>query len=600
MGFSRKQAIEALEATGNDVTNAIAHLFGDLPPAPPSLPLRDSSVQPQTSVQIRNPNEIPQFVGEYASSAGSDPFADYPSLQKPGYSEEWDANETTIKESDEVDLVHIEDQNGSESVSIQQEIERSDTLDSDMSFALPENIKTERNLFPMILAKDQKNKCWPPLLSILCSYLPFAKAVLEADATDDVVKDLQRIVYFFMHYSESKRWYIDASRITEAFLREANFQFMDEEVVLRMIEKLVATVPTLRDIFVTLIETSDDENKADLMVLEVESDSRLPTLYETLNEMIWHKDFSMLGCVKFDTVAPLMTYQLVCDEETYTTPFDLCEIHYPEIYSALYVDTIKEQIELIKQAQTAHHELARKLMGLNFFEGKRIDNMLDASKTALANLSNGVSEDLSSLKSQLSELRTTELANQSKYKETASPERLKSFDKIILANPQLKAYILIGVIISESKFYVRSNNQWIQMEDNEAIEFDEVKEIVRDVSRRGPHVITLIYADSTTLIKSENEITTDPLESASSDLIELDSASLELQACKSEGSAEVTEFPEVTHEPQELKKIEKAEAEPTDLTEVPEKSQTKENSTIRVKPELAQQFAAEESDVSIY
>lgn len=600
MGFSRKQAIEALEATGNDVTNAIAHLFGDLPPAPPSLPLRDSSVQPQTSVQIRNPNEIPQFVGEYASSAGSDPFADYPSLQKPGYSEEWDANETTIKESDEVDLVHIEDQNGSESVSIQQEIERSDTLDSEMSFALPENIKTERNIFPMILAKDQKNKCWPPLLSILCSYLPFAKAVLEADATDDVVKDLQRIVYFFMHYSESKRWYIEASRITEAFLREANFQYMDEEVVLRMIEKLVATVPTLRDIFVTLIETSDDENKADLMVLEVESDSRLPTLYETLNEMIWHKDFSMLGCVKFDTVAPLMTYQLVCDEETYTTPFDLCEIHYPEIYSALYVDTIKEQIELIKQAQTAHHELARKLMGLNFFEGKRIDNMLDASRTALANLSNGVSEDLSSLKSQLSELRTTELAKQSKYKETASPERLKSFDKIILANPQLKAYLLIGVIISESKFYVRSNTQWIQMEDNEAIEFDEVKEIVRDVSRRGPHVITLIYADSTTLIKPEIEITTDPLGSASSDLIELDSASLELQACKSEGSAEVTEFPEVTHEPQELKIIEKAEAEPTDLTEVPEKNQTKENSNIRVKPELAQQFAAEESDVSTY
>lgn len=594
MGFTRDQAIEALKATGNDINNAIAHLFGEVPQPPPAAP--ESAIPSHTlgTVQLTNPQDVPEILGQFASSGSAENayYNEYPSHDQRRYSDEWDANETTIKGSGDIDTNYTENQTRSSGTSSQAASILMESLDSDSSFTLPMNARAENQPFPMIVTKEQTHKCWAPLLSILGIYPPFVKGVLESEADSDVAKELQRLVYFISNYEQSKRMYIDASSITSLLPSKPNFQYMDEEVVVHMLQELMQTIPELNPVLGSHIESEDDDVSKELVVLEIDSDSRYPTLYQTLNEMFWQKDYSLLGCVKYSSVAPVVTIQLLCDEDAYTTAFELQEIFYPEIYSSKCVSLVKGQIESIVEAQTAQHALARKLINYNFFEGKKVDDLLEVAKEALKGTVNA-SDDVLALMSQLDDARASELKKQAAYKEEASPEHLRLFDKIIASSPGLRAFVLIGVIISESRFFIRAKNQWIQMEDCETIDFEDVQDVVRHVSRKGPHVITLVYADSSGLgdiqfveetQKSKQE-ETQP-KSASSDLIDLLSES---------GSAGV-QSPDHTDEAKE-DVPDKDNAENSKENE--NYCETANTKKITIDRELAKKFLAEEKDVSL-
>lgn len=542
MGFTREQATEALGATGNDVTRAIAHLFGEPQLiSPPARPDRTAPPPPPSdaTVTISNPEEVPQILGSHAVSgiSGSSYYQNYPNS---GYNEEWDANETTMKDIDvEAEMLHVEDQEQTTASSSAVASLSSDCLDLSSDSNQPVNIKDASHIYPVILNKNPENKCWAALICILASYAPFSKIVLESDIDSNLVKELQRIVYFINNFEKSKRWYVNANTSGEFLPTGSNFQYMDEEVVLNMYNKLIDAVPLLGSLFESNVESSEDEVNKALTVLEIEAESRYPTLYQSLNELFWQKDFSLLGVVKYHSVAPLVTYQLLCDEESYTTPFHLKEIFYPEIYSAKCEPAIRDQIESIQKAQLSQQALSRKLMNLNFFEGKRIDEILKTTKSTLEGESYGASEDILSLLLQLQRARETEILKQAAYKEEASPERLRLFDKVVEAVPSLKPYILIGVIISESKYFIRHNSSWIHMEDYEAIDFEELKDIVRLISRIGPHVITLMYADASTIgevqfIKKTAAEKKSFIKKDSEALIDLKSEELELSACKTE------------------------------------------------------------------
>lgn len=593
MGFTLEQAIGALKASGNDINNAIAHLFGETPQMPPSVPQRTAPTQQMLeTVQLTNPQDVPDILGQYASCGTENAYYnEYPSQTHLRTSEEWDGNETTMKGSEDIDSVHIEDQDKSSPSSSQAGSVIMDSLDSEGSFVLPLNVKTENQPFPMIITKQQTHRCWASLLSILGTYPPFIKAVLESEANTDVAKELQRLVYFISNYGQSKRMYIDASSITNLLPSKPNYEYMDEEVVVHMLQQLMQTISSLNPILGSHIESEDDGIFKELVVLEVDSDNRYPTLYQTLNEMFWQKDYSLLGCVKYSTVAPVVTIQLLCDEDSYTTAFELQDIFYPEIYSNKYVTQVQDQIETIKKAQTAQHALGRKLINLNFFEGKKVEDLLKSAKVALKEASPNASEDILALMNQLDEARASELKIQAACKEEASPERLRLFDKIIAASPNLRAYVLIGVIISESRFYIRDKGQWIQMEDCETIEFEDVQDDVRHVSRKGPHVITLIYADCAGFGEVQfvekspgtKEFEIEP-KSVSSDLIDMlsENGSAGIQKQGDQSSEDGQKKDEV--------------AIPMEIEETMRQAQVKK---IAIDPDLAQNFLAEEKDVSL-
>lgn len=625
MGFTREQAIEALEATGNDVTRAIAHLFGE-PSAsqPPVLPGRDAPPPPPlssgTMATLSNPEEVPQILGSRAVSRSTEsPFyQDYPTS---GYTEEWDANETTIKDVDEaeaeVEMLHVEDQEKTTANSSAVLSMSSDSLDSDSDIEYPTNLKDASHIFPVILNKNPGNKCWAPLLCILSSYAPFSKIVLESANDSNLVKELKRIVYFINNFDKSKRWYVKANTSGEFLPTEPNYQYMDDEVVMNMCTQLMDSIPELRLLFESFVESSDDDINKGLAVLEIESESRYPTLYQSLNELFWQRDFSLLGVVKYHSVAPLVTYQLLCDEESYSTPFQLDEIIHPEIYSAKCEAAIRDQIESIKQAQLSQQALSRKLMNYNFFEGKRIDQMLETTKQALEGEAYGASEDILSLLSQLKIAKETEIKNQAIFKENASPERLRLFDKVLAAVPFLKSYILIGVIISECRYFIRYKGAWIQMEEYEAIDFEELKDIVRHASRIGPHVITLMYADASTIgdvefIKKLEPKTESVARKNSEILIDFDSDDLELSVCKTEDLNEAEEIivdqciisnaaPLNTNSEKTAsgsrKDQEQDQEDPNDPM-LSDKLTGDKIIKIEVNPELEEAFAAEELDVS--
>lgn len=620
MGFTHQQAIEALKATGNNVESAIAHLFGET--QAPEASFSDLAAQKPTTltVSLANPEDVPQIFGSFAaphnSSAGSF-FNEYPTA--PGGLTGWDSKEPTIQQ--EEDVIHIEHQEDTSTSSSPASSIRSVGLEIESNLVLPSNIKGQEHVFPVILNRSPANKCWAPILCILSTYAPFSKLVLESYDDSDVVKELQRIVYFLNNFPESKRWYIEGSAKGVSLPEGPNYQYMDEEVVLNMLTQLMVAIPDLKTLFESYVESQDDEITKEMVILEIESDVRYPSLYTSLNEMFWQKDYSLLGLVKYHSVAPIVTYQLLCDEESYTTPFELSEVFYPEIYSGKCEAAIKDQIELIKQAQLAHQALSRKLMGLNFFEGKRIDTLLQTTKDALKGSCYGTTDDILALMSQLETARANEIQFQKKCKEEASPDRLNLYDKVLELVPDVKAYLLIGVIISECKYFLRYQGSWVQMEDNERIDFDELRDIVKHVSRIGPHVITLIYAESTTLGEAQldkqslSKDNSQKVEEEPEELIDLNSDVMELSACKTEDLSDMidadlhqttdldaealnVDHPEETCDDSgEMKPNTKLLSERQFSFQKLEQQLKNRKITISVKPDLVQEFEAEEAEV---
>lgn len=475
MGFAREQATAALAATGNDLSKAIAYLFGEVDEpkgmGTENLPyMVDQAPEPQyPSVNVSNPEDLPEFLGQYGQIEASE-------MLQSQYSLEF------VERSESVSSEHKE----------QGDLDIQATSETDAPVDHGPNVKGPGNLVPVILSAYKQHKYWVPILTILAQYKPFALEVLKLEPSTAFGGELQQIVHFFQNFRKSTQWYISADALLLQ-LPEADDMMGDEEVVVHVYESIMAQFKELRPVFELLVESVEEEISKEITVLEIDSDTRRPTLYQTLNELFWQKGFTKLGLIMYQSVAPIVTYQLVGDDGGYGTPFELQESVYPEIYSIKAVDEVRREVAQMEKAEEERRAAMRRLMEVQLFEGKKMAPILAQAAAVVGEIS-AAGADLAALSGQIEELRVRELGVQADLRAKALGEQLGLFERVIQDVPDMTRYDLLGVIVSEFKYYYKRHGAWVKMGGGEFVDFPYVQEDVANISRRGSHLVTLVYA----------------------------------------------------------------------------------------------------------
>ncbi|EEQ39496.1 UBA/TS-N domain family protein [Clavispora lusitaniae] len=480
MGFSNEQAITALRATGHDLTRAIAYLFGEEESKDLAPPTNAIDTSREDTVNISNPQELPDFLSQNVSGEASEimPMGDsYHDEYSTRYEEDVQAMESGSLPDKENKVVYSSDDSSLE----------------DMPFnGLGPNIKQEGHLFPIIVSSSSRYKIWVALLMILVKYPPFVEAVLSENNSTGFLRELQRIVYFVQNFHRSKRYYISADELFETLSDESE-DYTDEDAVLNIYEQLIQYHEGLATVLRSWVESLEEEVTKDISVLEIYSDARRPTLYHNLNELFWQESFSKLGVVKYKSVAPIVTYQLVGDDQGYATPFEMDEYVYPEIYSDIALEEVKKDVEAMKQAKSDITKSRQRTMNLTLFEGKRIESLLNQTASVLEPHDEASSKDLRSVIKDLSDLRIKEAGIEQKLQQVSSGYELGHFDNVIKSVPDMRRYSLLGVI-AEGKYYMRVEDTWVQMEDGIFVDFEDIQADVNNLTRNASNSVTLIYA----------------------------------------------------------------------------------------------------------
>lgn len=492
MGFTHDQATDALKNCGNDLTKAIAYLFGEVEEpkgtgtqASPYI-VDTMPVDSYDSVQVRNPQDLPDFLSQYTSSEAMEAstMADhYPSVRYD-YSTHEEARIERPASS----------QSSGSSMDIAAEVE--DNTEPDYG----PNVKTEGHLFPKVVLNKPNFQYWVALINMLARFAPFADAVLAEENSTPFIAELQKLVYFIRNFRDSARWYVSADELVAALPSDyTDEDYFGDEVVLGAFEQIKSELELLAPVFESFVESVEEQLCKDLIVLEIDADVRRSNLYHTLNVLFWEKNFVKFGQIKYKEVAPLVTYQLIGDSTSYSVPFELQETIYPEVYSDKALSAVENEVKKMREAETSLQQVSRNLMDLNVFEGKRITSLLRQSTQALNRVSGEVSEicdardDLAQLTHGLDVARTTELGKQTEIRRQAAGEELGKYEKIA-GECNLQPYQLLGVILSDVHYYVRLDfDSFLRMDEQIVVDFEDVASIVEQMTRRDNHLVTLMY-----------------------------------------------------------------------------------------------------------
>lgn len=523
MGFSHEQAQEALQATSHDLPKAIAYLFGELdtqgtgtqqsPFVLDQTPLEDT-------VAVSNPQDMPNFAS----------FPSLRSLPKP-----------IVEMEEDIDMSERNED------AMDRDSDNLSSGEIDFESDLPPNEKTEGHLFPVLLTTNSRyHQYWAPLLLILAHQPSFAGAVLDSDlitidtsdseksqvnepetenkepASDPETQEfgesdavpnawvettpanrfltsLEGLVKFVQHFNTGSTWYYSLSELQSSLPADLDDGDFDEEVVVTIFEHLMQQIPALRLVLESRVESIEEEISKEITVLEIDVETRNKNLYASLNELFWQKSFSRLGVIKYSHVAPIVTYQLLCEEPSGIL-FELAEFLYPEIYSDKALKGVQGEVDKVDRAFVEMKESSKKKMDYTIFEGKPIRGLLKQTRDILAQDN---AEDLNS-KSSVEELDLllnlhTEKARaaaeeEEAWHQQASGEELVTYLNTVKANKDLKKYNLLGVVMLASYYYVKSSGAWVDMRDRVVVDFEEIQEIVDQAARMGSGVVTLIYA----------------------------------------------------------------------------------------------------------
>lgn len=521
MGFSQDQAVSALQSSGNDLTKAIAYLFGEVDDKGSGTQMspyvvESAPIDSYDSINISNPQDLPEFLSQYASAEAMeapmlpDRYPDNESYQ------DYDYNSYGINENMNVDNEPDEtDQYDAEG----SEMDQYDAHEDD----LEPNIKTEGHLFPVVACSSRKYQFWASMVAILAQFTPFADHVLATEAGSPFVSELQRIVYFIRNFHRSSRWYISADPLVSQLVAGGSSdEYSDEEAVLNAYEYMMLQQNLLRGVLESLVESVEEDITKELTVVEIDSDTRRNNLYHTLNELFWQKGFVKFGHIKYTRVAPVVTYQLVGESTSYSMPFELQETIYPEIYSARAEEAVGREVMQMHEAERSLQTVTRSLMDVNFFEGKKILSLLRQAGAELARSNNerkfeigieeketeeekekkvggcetareNATEDLAQLARTIENARATKVVHQNSLRKLAMGDHLGSYDGIA-QECNLQPYDLLGVICGESRYYVRQDiDTYVQLDERMLVSFDDVQEDVTRITRHGLHLVTLVY-----------------------------------------------------------------------------------------------------------
>lgn len=592
MGFPREEALNALKATGHDPNKAIAYLFGELegPQAqgtenqPIEIDNETHSQHHYDTVNVDIPTDLPDFLGQYNLKSESQLNVSGPPVPSSPRPQIGDLSQPLT------DFIEI---GRSEPMSSEDEVgpSRYDSLsDSDSDSESLPNIKTEGHLVPQLRKKIPGYRYWVPVLAGLCQIRHFIDVVLsvEGDKVTPFVEELQKIVKFVDNFKRSKEWYI----LVDELLRNASATGQEdalvpeEEAIVNVYKELIDAIPELAPVLNSKVESVEEEITNDINLLELDLDVRKLSLYLTLNEQFWGQNFERLGVVKYRSVAPIITVHLMDDDDNTLHPLFLKEIFYPEVYSDKALEQVQKHVASAQQADHERRAISKKLFDLNFFEGKRLGNLLSQATAMLRPTHADASNDLEKLAEQMESLRNELIDRQKNAQSTihSIQQQMADFTGVILAVPLLRRYRLQGVIMNDQWYYFRQRDVWVKMEDAELIDFEQVEADVYNCTRNGTQPVTLLYGDA------EDEPDWSDYESSSgsddskSDVIEISSESedenaikLDDEATSDKGKIQLeTEDVIRTDDREDVIEIDDKE----DLVQVDEKSKAKEDELI--------------------
>ncbi|KAK7675940.1 hypothetical protein QCA50_021121 [Cerrena zonata] len=537
MGFSPEQAQEALDITKGDVSRAIGYLFGDpIETEPPETteegkqlvnsPTEEGGDEKADeymgdTVNVKNAQDIPQF-NEYRQV----PVEEYGSYQ--------------YIEDDSIPALNpqVEEANMLEERLYEQ------TKDEGVPTAIVLSKKKylENYLIPVLVILGQSRKFY----SLIMIDLEEKHDEEDKENGGDIeqaynfLKEVQYLLYV-INYREGKRQYINFDELIKNVPKDFKQKLTEvetvDEVILRIYETLnynynlvvgkeSPNYNKIEELLQSMVESIADNVKSGLYLVEIDNDSRSSTLYGTLNQLFWEANFKKLGYMQYEKVSPVVSFHLVGDgddddinmvDELPSQPIHLDEWFYPQIYLSQCISSVMD----LRAEEVKHEEerknLTREILQMNFFEGKKIDQVLKQSLSYLAKLVNeDIYQDLENLRVKMEDERAKNGAKQEESRELMNKTDIRNYQNIIdhhnqQGNPPLAKYELKGVILDDSRYFFKQQDDWfyyeayskqflnnnkvtdyniVQMED-----FEKIQRVVYNHTNSSINGLTLIYVE---------------------------------------------------------------------------------------------------------
>jgi hypothetical protein len=531
MGFSREMASDALAKSGNDSERAVAFLFGEATednqpqePMPASYnsttDTANEMIKYEDTVAIRNPQDIPPLVpGGNFMNYGESNLKEF---ETPDYGYQYDDFESNDSSIFETGILE----------------QRSNFVRQENTppVILPTHANIIGNyLVPLVMMFSQLKR----FEAILYENTSFdewnydqnwfkQKLVIEPPQDSDVNTsifhaELQRMIAFLSDLSE--RAFITSDNLVLYFTHDVRSPMTYpsgediEECIKRFYITLNESNVKFDGLFKSVVESTTEEAKNDFYSFVIDSESRRANIYESLNSLFWTDDEN-IGNIRFVEVAPVLTFQLYGDEDSYQVePFEIQEEFYPEIYSDKYAEMINNLHQQRKNITQERIHLTNDIMSINAFEGKIVRSFLTMSIDHLKSCGKEEeSDDLQNLKTNIIDMRTdltSKLgdlsAKYAKLDYTKYENILHHIDESNL--PQPKKYILLGAIVSDTNYFFKSkmlkNNDegWFfirpihsQSQSSiiidyavESIDFEGVKAYISDHTKDAAKQVVLLY-----------------------------------------------------------------------------------------------------------
>lgn len=483
MGFSVEQANEALRVTDNDLAKAVDYLFGD--------PIE---VPPADTVQVSNPEQIPDFQ-EYSHTTS------YAPPELPRRPETPEAVTQTYEEED-------------------LELLRAPRSELPPALLVPRLQYLENYVVPV--------------LAVLAQLQQFREVVFESIDSEDTeviqfFREVQHALHYFLHRSTNRN-FIVVDKLLKLLPGDLKTDLSlgvesVEDVVLKIFESLTNNYDRVygdkrvEKLLHSLVESLADDVRSGVYVLEIELESRNLTLYSTLNELFWQRDFRNLGLIKYDRLAPVLTFHLVSesDSEYEVRPFRIDEEIYPQLYTDECVGAILEMRSREITYDEERKRVTNNLLHLNFFEGKKVELFLSHAVRYLEQKEVDEGGELQRIKEVVGNDRSHNTARQEELRRLMSELDVRNPDNVLTyirhnhPEIQLQPYRLLGIILSDSKYFYRyaEDNEWYYFEaralpysrstvgfDVEHIElFAQIQEVIFSFTTSSTNGLTLIYSN---------------------------------------------------------------------------------------------------------
>ncbi|ODV87138.1 hypothetical protein CANARDRAFT_194035 [[Candida] arabinofermentans NRRL YB-2248] len=223
----------------------------------------------------------------------------------------------------------------------------------------------------------------------------------------------------------------------------------------------------------------------------VEKSDFAPTIYEILHNILWGKNFEMLGKTSFQKFGDVITVSFDSNGDNMMRPFKLDEKFYPQIYTEEYCYLVKAAHDNLLENRAKVKQLSTQLMFLRSFKGKKVPKVLEATLSYLESLTEpeeGVEEAFEEILAVSEHIQRRVQENNEKINTfTQEKSQINIYDIDYLfgeLKAELEPWILTGIIVNERQFcylrkYPDGSQQWVffnyELDDGKDFKIDEIE-----------------------------------------------------------------------------------------------------------------------------